>query len=89
MQNKKFYFAISHPPKCIANLRTQPIHFKMNLEIYQTSFVLKEVVLVKSKYDIFKVLETIDFAGNNTSANLIVSREFNFSSKITAQPICI
>ena len=44
MQNKKISFAVSNPPKCIANLRTQPMHFKMNLEIYQTSFVMKEVV---------------------------------------------
>ena len=47
MQNKKFYFAVSHPPKCIANLRTQPMHFKMNLGIYQTAFVMKEVVYYK------------------------------------------
>ena len=39
---QKIYFLVSHPPKCIANLRTQPMHFKMNLEIYQTSFVMKE-----------------------------------------------
>ena len=38
----KIYFSVSHPPKCIANLCTQPMHFKMNLEIYQTSFVMKE-----------------------------------------------
>ena len=44
MQNKKFYFAVSNPPKCITNLRTQPMHFKMNLEIYQSSFVIKEVL---------------------------------------------
>ena len=37
-------FAVSNPPKCIANLRTKLIHFKMNLEIYQTSFAMKEVV---------------------------------------------
>ena len=42
---KKNSFAVSNPPKCIANLRTQPIHFKMNLEIYQTSFAMKEVVI--------------------------------------------
>ena len=36
--------AVSNPLKCIANLRTQPIHLKMNLEIYQTSFVMKEVL---------------------------------------------
>ena len=42
MQNN--FFAVSNPPKCIANLRTQPMHFKMNLEIYQTSFVMKEVI---------------------------------------------
>ena len=41
---QKNYFAVSNPPKCIANLRTQPMHFKTNLEIYQTSFVMKEVV---------------------------------------------
>ena len=41
---KKIYFAVSNPSKCIANLRTQPMHFKMNLEIYQASFVMKEVV---------------------------------------------
>ena len=29
---KKVSFAVSHPPKCIANLRIQPMHFKMNLE---------------------------------------------------------
>ena len=45
MQSKKFSFAVSNPPKCIANLCTQPMHFKMNLEIYQTSFIMKEVVL--------------------------------------------
>ena len=42
---KKLLFAVLNPPKCIANLRTQPMHFKMNLEIYQTLFVMKEVVL--------------------------------------------
>ena len=41
---KKISFAVSNPPKCIANLSTQPMYFKMNLEIYQTSFVMKEVV---------------------------------------------
>ena len=46
MQKK---FAVSHPPKCIANVRTQPMHFKMNLEIYQTSFVMKEVVFFNYK----------------------------------------
>ena len=46
MQNKKFSFAVSNLPKYIANLRTQPIHFKMNLEIYQTSFVMKEVLII-------------------------------------------
>ena len=40
-----------NPPKCIANLRTQPMHYKMNLEIYQTSFVMKEVVLQRSNND--------------------------------------
>ena len=42
---QKNYFAVLNPPKCIANLRTQPMHFKMNLEIYQTSLVMKEVVV--------------------------------------------
>ena len=46
MQNKKLFFAVSNPPKCIANLRTLSMHFKMNIEIYQTSFVMKEVLLV-------------------------------------------
>ena len=46
MQQKNS-FAVSNPPKCIANLGTQPIHFKMNLEIYQTLFVMKEVVKFK------------------------------------------
>ena len=45
MQNKKNSFVVSNPPKCIANLRIQPMYFNMNLEIYQTSFVMKEVVL--------------------------------------------
>ena len=40
----KIFFAVSHPLKCIANLRTQPMHFKMNLEIYQTSFVMNTVL---------------------------------------------
>ena len=44
MQNKRCPFAVSNPLKCIANLRTQPIHFKMNPEVYKTSFVMKEVV---------------------------------------------
>ena len=42
MQKKSF--AVSNPPKCIVNLFVQPMHFKMNLEIYQTSFVMKEAV---------------------------------------------
>ena len=46
MQQQKISFAVSNPPKCIANLRTQPMHFKMNLEIYQASFVMKEVEIV-------------------------------------------
>ena len=45
MQNQIFSFAVSTPPKCIANLHTQSMHFNMNLEIYQTSFVLKEVII--------------------------------------------
>ena len=49
MQTKNFRFAVSNPTKCIANLRTQPMHFKMNLEIYKTSFVMKEVVYKISK----------------------------------------
>ena len=43
--HKKISFAVLNPPKYITNLRTQPMHFKMNLEIYQTSFVMKEFVL--------------------------------------------
>ena len=44
---QKISFAVSNPSKCIANLRTQPMHFKMNLEIYQISFVMKEVLYIK------------------------------------------
>ena len=40
----KFLF-VSNPLKCIANLITQPMHFKMNLEIYQTQKVMKEVLM--------------------------------------------
>ena len=47
---QKISFAVSNPSKCIANLRTQPIHLKMNLEIYQTSFVMKEVVICLIKW---------------------------------------
>ena len=32
--HKKNSFAVSNLPKCIANLRTQPMHFKMNLETF-------------------------------------------------------
>ena len=47
MQNKKNNsFTVSNPPKCIANLRTQPMHFNMNLEIYQTSFIMIKVVYI-------------------------------------------
>ena len=44
MQNKKNSFAVSNPPKCIANLSTQPMHFKMNFEIYQTQEVMNLIV---------------------------------------------
>ena len=58
MQNKKkFSFSVSYPPKCIANLRTQSMHFKMNLEIYQTLFVMKEVVTLSQKKNQFNLFD--------------------------------
>ena len=33
-------FTVLNQPKCIANLSTQQMHFKMNLEIYQTQKVI-------------------------------------------------
>ena len=44
MTIKKISFAVSNPLKCIANLRLQPMHFKMNLEIYQIQKVMNAVL---------------------------------------------
>ena len=50
-------FAVSNPPKCIANLLTQPMHFKMNLEIYQTQKVMNLIVAYERNIFNFKWLD--------------------------------
>ena len=66
---KKISFAVSNPLKCIANLRTQPMHFKMNLEIYQTSFVMKEVVWFPVSKNI------IEYNSNDLQKNNLEEKE--------------
>ena len=44
MHDKKNSFVVLNPLKCIASLRTQPMHFKINLEIYQTQKVMNLIV---------------------------------------------
>ena len=44
MQNDKKIFCGFEPAKMHSNLRILPMHFKKNLEIYQTQKVMKEVV---------------------------------------------
>ena len=40
----KNFFAGSNPPKCIELSLGLPMHFKMNLEIYQTQKVINLIV---------------------------------------------
>ena len=44
-KTKKILLWFRTCPKCIANLRKQSMHFKMNLEIYQTQKVMNTVLL--------------------------------------------
>ena len=44
-RTKRRTFTVLNQPKCIANLCTSPMHFKWRFECYQTSSVIKVVVL--------------------------------------------
>ena len=44
MHNKNFTFVVSNRRKCIANLHTQPIHFRQDFVKYKTIKVM-EVIL--------------------------------------------
>ena len=41
---KNFTFAVSYRRKCIANLRTQPMHFKEDFGKYRTQKVMNVIV---------------------------------------------
>ena len=74
MQQQQNSSVVSNPPKCIVNLRIQPMHFKMNLEIYQTQKVMKKVVVVDSSVPInlnqltikIKLKKELDFVLQNS-----------------------
>ena len=44
MHDKKFTFAVSNQRKCIANLRTQPMHFREDFGKYRTQKVKNVIV---------------------------------------------
>ena len=44
-EHKEGFFTVSNPPKCIANFRTLPMHFKWDLMSYQTQKIIKEIVI--------------------------------------------
>ena len=48
MHGKKFTFAVSNRRKCIANLSTQPMHFREDFGKYRTQKVMKEIVCCKN-----------------------------------------
>ena len=48
---KKFTFAVSNGRKCIANLRTQPMHFREDFGKYRTQKVMNVIVLTNLKFD--------------------------------------
>ena len=49
MHDKKFTFSVSNRRKCIANLRTQPIHFRKDFDKYGAQKVMN--VIISSKFN--------------------------------------
>ena len=45
MHDKKFTFSVSRRRKCIVNLRTQTMHFRLDFEKYRTQKVMNVIVL--------------------------------------------
>ena len=54
MQDKKFTFAVSNRRKCIANLRTQPIHFREDFGKYRSQKFMNVIV-----YESIQSMQTV------------------------------
>ena len=48
MQNKKFTFFYTFQRKCIANLKTKPMHLRQDFAKYKIQKIMKEIVLIQT-----------------------------------------